>query len=325
MSFLDDLPESVCRRNAPLGPLTWFRLGGPAQYLVSPGDESALAEIIRRCRQENMPWRLLGLGANVLAPDEGVRGAVIRLDAPAFRQERVEEKEGRIVAGAGVDLAKLVVRSVKLGLSGLENLAGIPGTVGGGIRMNCGGKYGEIGTIVDRVRVVDADGSPAERKREDLRFAYRRCALNGDVVTEATFRLAPMDPAALDRRFREIWNYKQSTQPPLGAASAGCIFRNPEGHSAGALIDLAGLKGFRVGSARISEQHANFIVSEAGGRAADVLSLIRTIVRRVEAESGIRLEPEVDIWVDDCMERDERETASRSDAERCTQRLMANR
>lgn len=294
--MFDDLPESICRRNAPLAPLTWFKLGGGAEYLITPRDENELATILRRCRESGTPVRFLGLGANVIVADEGVSGVVLRFDAPDFTAVSVDGP--RVSAGAGVDMTRLVLRTVRLGLAGLENLAGIPGTVGGGITMNCGGRYGEIGTAVESVRVIGPDGRAYVRDHDDLCFSYRHSALGADCVVSAVFRLEPTDPAALERRFREILLYKQNTQPPLGAHSVGCIFRNPDGRSAGQIIDQAGLKGVRLGSAFVSDRHANFVLADEGGRASDVIKLIRLITERVEDATGIRLEPEVKIWSD---------------------------
>lgn len=294
MNLFDDLPEDVCRRNVPLAPLTWFRLGGPAEYLISPRTESQLATIIRRCRDSGTPVRFLGLGANVIVSDEGVSGVVIRMDAGEFIETRIDAS--RVIAGGGVDMTKLVRKTVRSGLAGLENLAGIPGTVGGGIAMNCGGRYGEIGTVVRSVRVIGPDGKLYERDHDDLEFSYRHCSLGADCVVSASFELQPMDTGDLETRFREIWMYKQNTQPPLGAQSVGCIFRNPNGRSAGEIIDRAGLKGMRLGSAYVSDRHANFVLADPGGRAADVINLIRLVGQRVEDQCGIRLEPEVRIW-----------------------------
>lgn len=293
MSLFDDLPD-ICRRDVPLGPLTWFGLGGKAEYLVEPGSEAELAAVVKRCRDSGTAMRVLGFGANVLVRDEGVSGVVVCLTREPFTQ--VDYATQAVVAGAGMDLAKLVRNTVRRGLAGLEVLAGIPGTVGGGIRMNCGGRYGEIGRAVRRIRVVSRDGAIHERDHDDLAFSYRRCELGGDVVTRAEFRLRQLDPQELVRRFREIWMYKQNTQPPLGAHSAGCIFRNPDGRPAGMLIERTGLKGARIGSAYVSERHANFILADRGGRAADVIQLMELVADRVEQQFGIRLEPEVEIW-----------------------------
>lgn len=291
--MFDDLAE-ICRRDVPLGPLTWLGLGGPAEFLLEPRTEQEVAAVVKRCHESGTRMRLLGRGANVLVRDEGVRGAVVRLNAEAFTKTEYDGTE--VIAGAGVDLPRLVRHTVRRGLAGLEHLAGIPGTVGGGIRMNCGGRRGEIGTIVRQVRVVDPDGQIDDRDHDALGFDYRRCRLGNAVVIRAKFELCKTDPGELVKRFRQIWMYKQNTQPPLGEHSAGCIFRNPDGRPAGAMIDKAGLKGTRVGSAHVSEVHANFIVSERGGRAEDVLKLIRVIQDRVEDDCGIRLEPEVEIW-----------------------------
>ena len=293
MNLFDDWPE-ICRRDVPLAPLTWFGLGGPAEFLIEPRTEEQLAAVVHRCHESGTPVRLLGFGANVLVSDEGVRGAVVRLTAEVFTA--VDYQGNTVTAGGGTDLTRLVRHTVRRGLAGFENLAGIPGTVGGGLCMNCGGRYGEIGTLVKSVRVVDRDGQVHERDHDDLGFAYRRCDIGGAFVINAAFRVAETDPTELVDRFRRIWMYKQNTQPPLGAQSAGCIFRNPEGRSAGALIDQAGLKGARCGGAYVSERHANFILAERGAKAADVRRLMDIVRTRVEEHSGVRLEPEVKVW-----------------------------
>ncbi|HVP09831.1 MAG TPA: UDP-N-acetylmuramate dehydrogenase [Phycisphaerae bacterium] len=294
MNLFDDLPADVCRRNVPLAPLTWFGLGGSAEYLIEPRTEEELAAVVRRCRENGVAVKLLGFGANVLVRDEGVQGVIVRLTAEAFTNTNYDG--ARVTAGAGVDLAKLVRNTVRRGLAGLETLAGIPGTVGGGIRMNCGGKYGEIGRAVHSVRVVSADGELYHREHDDLAFGYRRCDLGGDWVTSAEFRLRQIDPQDLVRRFREIWMFKQNTQPPIGTNCAGCIFRNPAGRPAGMLIEQAGLKGTRLGGAYVSDRHANFILADRGSKAADVIALIKLVANKVEERFGLQLEPEVEIW-----------------------------
>lgn len=294
MNLFDDLPSGVCRRNVPLGPLTWFKIGGPAEYLVEPKSERQFATVVRRCREHQTPIRLLGQGANVLVPDEGVCGVVVRLCSTAFASMDFDGE--RLVVGAGADLTKLVRSAIRRGLGRLEPLTGIPGTVGGGIAMNCGGRFGDISTALESIRVMSPEGKVSDRRRADLNFAYRECDLGGDIVLEAAFRVRRTDPDALHRRFREIWMYKQNTQPNLSEQSVGCIFRNPNGCSAGELIDRAGLKGFRIGTAAISEHHGNFALADRAGRASDVSRLIREVADRVVAEFGVRLEPEVRIW-----------------------------
>mgnify|MGYP000132647168 CR=1 FL=1 len=294
MSLFADLPEA-CRANVPLAPLTWFGIGGPAEWLIEPRTEDELATVVHRCRESGLQVRFLGLGANLLVGDDGVRGAVIRLSQPAFM---TWQRDGdRIEAGGGAHLTRLVKAAVAEGLSGLEALAGIPGTVGGGIRMNCGGKFGEIGSAVERVRVILPDGRAVERRASELGFAYRRSNLGGAIVVSATFRLSPMEPQRLHDRYMEIWEFKSRTQPPLEDCSAGCIFKNPaQGPSAGKLIDDLGLKGLSVGGAAVSDRHANFIVARPGARAADIVRLIEQIEQRVFDATGVRLVREVEVW-----------------------------
>lgn len=294
MNLFDDFPDSIVERHASLAPLTWFRLGGRADYLIRPTSSAQLAAVLVRCGDADVPLRVLGHGANVLVPDEGVRGVVLRLDAPDF--QRIECDGESLVAGGGADMTALVRRCVRAGLAGLEQLAGIPGTVGGGIAMNCGGRYGDISAAVQSVTAVDPHGHVETLPASSLAFSYRQCALGPRIVTDVRFKLRRADPAALQSRFREIWDYKKQTQPAMGALSAGCIFRNPVGESAGRLIDRAGLKGYRLGSAFVSAQHANFAMADRGGCASDVRRLIETIQQRVQQAFGILLEPEVKLW-----------------------------
>lgn len=294
MTWFDDLPD-ICRPNVPLAPLTWFRLGGPAEWLCEPRDEAELSTILHRCRELALPVRFLGLGANLIVSDAGVRGAVVRLSSPHFSQVRWTADGAE--AGAGVHLTKLVKESVQRGLAGLEVLAGIPGTIGGGIRMNCGGRYGEIAATVERVRTVRPTGELRERSAADMGFAYRHSQLDGEFVVSAKLKLTPGDLAALGERFREIWRYKSEVQPALEEQSAGCIFKNPgEGRSAGKLIDECGLKGATFGGAVVSDRHANFIVARPGAKASDVLELIREVQENVYSRTGVRLQREVEVW-----------------------------
>lgn len=294
MSLFADLPDGVVEKDALLAPLTWFELGGRADFLIRPRDASQLAVVIRRCREAGLPCRVLGLGANILVPDGGVRGVVLRLDAPYF--SGIEFENTSLIAGGGADMTLIVKRCVREGLAGLEQLAGIPGTVGGGIAMNCGGRYGNIASAVESVDLLESDGTALTLRAADLGFAYRESCVGERIVTRVRFRLNQVDVVELRARFREIWDYKHSTQPALGALSVGCIFRNPKDDSAGRLIDSAGLKGYRIGSAFVSEQHANFAMADRGGNATDVRKLIDSVQDRVEQFCGVRLEPEVKLW-----------------------------
>jgi UDP-N-acetylmuramate dehydrogenase len=233
------------------------------------------------------------LGANVLVSDAGVDGAVFRLDQEHFR--RVKYVNNLVEVGAGVDMQKLLLRTVRQGLAGIECLAGIPGTVGGGIRMNAGGKFGDIGAVVRDVTVMDQEGTIFQRHKDDLVFEYRHTNIAAKFIVAATLELDPDDPERIMRKTKEIWMYKRNTQP-LNTKNCGCMFKNPRGLSAGALIDQAGLKGMRIGGAEVSTKHANFVVAHPGCSADDVLKLVKIIREKVYDKNEIHLETEVQIW-----------------------------
>jgi len=279
-----------------LAELTWFGLGGRARYVAHPAGADSLGVILRRALDHGVPVKILGGGANVLVRDDGFDGVVVRLDDESFR--RVEIDGDCVRAGAGVDLMRLARRCSQAGLAGLECLAGIPGTVGGAIRMNAGGSYGEVSTVVETVAVVDPGHPLPQRQtlsRRQVGFGYRRTGLGSRIVTGATFRLRQEDPADVYARFKDLWRLKQASQP-MADHSAGCIFTNPKDDSAGRLIDRAGLKGARSGGARVSDRHANFIVADRGATASDVLNLIDLVRDTVCDRFGTELELEIDVW-----------------------------
>lgn len=292
MNWLNGFDGRV-ERDAPLGALTWFGLGGRARHLVHPRGAESLADLVRQGGDAGLAIKILGGGANVLIRDDGFDGIVVRLDDPSFREVDIAGPEVR--AGAGTDLMKFVSRCCEAGLAGLECLAGIPGTVGGAIRMNAGGVHGDISETVETVEVMTADGTRRTLGHEEVGFSYRRTQLGAAVVTAATFRLQPDDPGAVYDRYLEYWRIKKQSQP-LADHSAGCIFTNPEGESAGRLIDRAGLKGASCGGARVSERHANFIVADSGACAGDVLRLIDRVRETVTHRFGTDLELEIDVW-----------------------------
>ncbi len=285
--------ENIVRLNEPMAPKTWFRLGGPARYFIEPRSREELSTVVKRLAENNIPMYLLGGGANLLVRDQGVDGAVISLSHSAFSRVVIDDRMVRV--GAGKDVLKLVLELAKTGLAGLECQAGIPGTVGGEIRMNAGGTFGDIGSTVAEVTVMDSFGQVFTRQRDDLVFSYRRSNINAKIILDALFELTPENPDRLAQRVKEIWMYKRNTQP-LKDNSAGCIFRNPDGLSAGKLIDEAGLKGSVVGGAEISQHHANFIVARHGASSADVLALMELARKTVRDKTGIELESEVVIW-----------------------------
>ncbi len=285
--------ENIVRLNEPMAPKTWFRLGGPARYFIEPRSRDELSTVVKRLAENNIPMYLLGGGANLLVRDQGVDGAVISLSHSAFSRVVIDDRMVRV--GAGKDVLKLVLELAKTGLAGLECQAGIPGTVGGEIRMNAGGTFGDIGSTVAEVTVMDSFGQVFTRQRDDLVFSYRRSNINAKIILDALFELTPENPDRLAQRVKEIWMYKRNTQP-LKDNSAGCIFRNPDCLSAGKLIDEAGLKGSVVGGAEISQHHANFIVARHGASSADVLALMELARKTVRDKTGIELESEVVIW-----------------------------
>ncbi|MCA9245339.1 MAG: FAD-binding protein, partial [Phycisphaerales bacterium] len=221
-------------------------------------------------------------------------GAVISLRAGGFEEINITDDE--VIAGAGADFPALIRETIAESRVGLEALAGIPGAVGGAIRMNAGGRYGEVGQFVKDITVVDIAGEERVMPVDQVGFAYRRTGLDNLIITSARFNLPFGDREAAHDRYREIWIEKHDQQPPVAARSAGCIFKNPLGSSAGLLIDRAGLKGFRVGGARISERHANFILAEEAASSADVLRLIDEARDRVRRDANIELELEIQIW-----------------------------
>lgn len=286
--------EDICRADVPLRDYTWYRLGGPARWFVTPHDADELRTVLRRVRDAGLAWRVLGRGANVLVRDAGFDGVVVHLTGPAWEEIRYD---GECVhAAGGVDFPKLVKQTVQRELGGLEGLAGIPGTLGGIIRMNAGGRYGNIGEHVATVRLLNAELVEETLPAAALGFAYRHSDVGARIVLGATLQLHTGDADALTARFQEVWKAKHAEQPAVSVRSAGCIFKNPPGQAAGRLLDEAGLKGTRRGQAEISTRHANFVLAHAGATAQDVLDLISLARERVFGATGIELELEIDVW-----------------------------
>jgi len=292
MSIFSGL-ESIVKENAPLKDLTWYALGGCAEYLVRPQSVEQLQEVVRRCAEAKMPMRVLGLGSNLLVSDDGVKGVVLKLDSDAFTQ--AEFNGATLKAGAGANLNKLVLDSVRKGLTGLEALTGIPGSIGGAVRMNAGGNFGDIGSCTERVTLMDMHGTIFEKIKPELVFDYRWVNITAPIILDATIQLGQTDPEQALKMVKEVWIYKKNTQP-LNTRNAGCIFKNPRGMSAGALIDRAGLKGTQIGGAFVSDKHANFITTESGCKSSDVQQLIELVRQKVKEKFDIELELEIEIW-----------------------------
>jgi UDP-N-acetylmuramate dehydrogenase len=236
---------------------------------------------------------VLGYGSNLLVADEGVRGVVCQLKSDNFSQMKFDKEQ--VTAGAGVELSRLLLTCAKKGLSGLEPLTGIPGSVGGAVRMNSGGNFGDIGTAIDSVTLMDNDGNIFEKRKPELQFDYRRTNISAKFILEARMNLTAGDPEQITDTIKEIWVFKKNNQP-LNTINSGCIFKNPRGMSAGAMIDRAGLKGLQIGGAVVSEKHANFIIAQKGCTSKDVLRLIELVREKVGKQFNIELELEIEIW-----------------------------
>lgn len=285
--------EKIVEKNFPLGKNTWFGLGGNADYLIQPRNFEELADIAGRCNENNMPIHVLGFGSNLLVNDKGVKGAVIKLGGSDFAG--VEFNGDVLTAGAGAELSKLVLDCVRKGLGGLEALAGIPGSIGGAAKMNAGGNFGDFGSAVESVTLMDSEGNIFEKAKPELSFDYRSTNITAKFILNAKIKLYESDPRQLLRTVKEVWIYKKNTQP-LNTKNAGCIFKNPRGMSAGAMIDRAGLKGTKIGGAIVSEKHANFITADDGCKSSDVIALIEKVRKSVKGKFDVQLELEIEIW-----------------------------
>ena len=285
--------EKIVNTDCQMREFTWYGLGGKADYMVTPQDVEQLREVVLRCKEHDVPFKVLGFGSNLLVGDEGFRGAVIKLEGEDFTKTSFDGNS--VTAAAGANLSKLVLECVRKGLSGLEALTGIPGSLGGAIKMNAGGNFGDIGASIQSVTLMDADGNVFLKSKPELVFDYRWVNITAKVILEAKIELVESDPDQMLKTIKEIWIYKKNSQP-LNTKNAGCVFKNPRGLSAGALIDRAGLKGMQVGGAQISEKHANFIITEKDCKSADVKKLIETMKEKVAEQFDIELELELEIW-----------------------------
>ena len=286
-----DLHATLVRGREPLGQRTTLGVGGRADLWMEIGTEADLINIVKWTRTEAIPFQILGGGSNVLISDLGVRGVVARLSGDSFKG--IIERDGLVLAGAGVPLARLINWADEHGLVGLEFLESVPGTVGGAVRGNAGAWEQSIADVVSWVRYIDRDGRIGTVKRSDLDFAYRSCpALKGQIILEAAFSLTPGDTTASRQNRKELAERRAWMK---GLRSAGSVFRNPAGHFAGQLIEQAGMKGFSVGGASISERHGNVIVTSPGATASDVRAVLEKARDAVQRQSGITLDTEIQL------------------------------
>ncbi len=281
-------------RDEPLARFTTMRVGGPADLFTTVHNAFELRAVIRYARARELPHLVIGRGSDLVISDRGVRGLVIQVRAEGSRVEG-----DRYTAESGVPMARAATETQRAGLSGLEFGLAIPGTVGGAVWANAGAHESDVAAILESARLLAADGTEAVLPAVDLALAYRDTRLKhvapgqpAEIVLDATFRLTPADPDTIKGRLDDIRRWRQAHQP-LGLPSAGSVFRNPDGDSAGRLIDAAGLKGTRIGGAVVSEKHANFIVNDQKGTAADVRRLGDHVRAVVTERHGIELEYEI--------------------------------
>jgi UDP-N-acetylenolpyruvoylglucosamine reductase len=283
---------TVIRECEPMARKTTLRVGGPADIFVEPASERDLSETILFCAQRSLPFFVLGRGSNLLVKDKGFRGMVISMNHESFT--KIEVDSHTMTCGAGAKLKSVAMEARRQNITGLEFLEGIPGTVGGALRMNAGAMGGATFDLVRSIRVMDFSGKVLEKRPSDITVNYRSCSLlKNHIALAAEFGGRIGLRENIEETLREFCQKRWKSQP--AAPSAGCIFKNPPSISAGKLIDDLGLKGTRVGGARVSAEHGNFIVNDESATAANVLELIEIVRQRARAERGIELETEVEI------------------------------
>ncbi|MBQ9984625.1 MAG: UDP-N-acetylmuramate dehydrogenase [Lachnospiraceae bacterium] len=278
------IEEPMCKH-------TTFRIGGPAQYFVMPQSAEELGQVVALCKAEKVSYFVVGHGSNLLVSDKGMRCVVIQL----YKNfERFSIEGNRVNAQAGVMLCKLGQAILEAGLTGFEFAAGIPGTLGGAVMMNAGAYGGEMKDIVESVQLMDCDGNLLEKTCEEMDFAYRHSIVADEnlIVVGATLKLDHGDKEAIAARMEEL-AIARRTKQPLEFPSAGSTFKRPEGYFAGKLIMDAGLRGYQVGGAQVSEKHCGFVINKGGATAQDVLQLVEDVKRKVYEEFQVQLEPEV--------------------------------
>lgn len=285
------LEADQIRREEPLSRHTTFRVGGPAEYLVTP-QIAQIPQVVELCRRYDLPLTVIGNGSNLLIADGGLRGVVMEI-GKAASGIRVIDEEGLAVS-AGSLLSETAAFAAREGLAGMEFAAGIPGSLGGAVVMNAGAYGGEMKDILSGVRVLTQRGEIRVRPADELELSYRHSRMmdERDIVLEARLNLTQDSTAVIRARMEEL-RKKRVEKQPLEYPSAGSTFKRPEGYFAGKLIEDAGLRGFRVGDAQVSEKHCGFVINRGAATAAQILELMQEVQRRVREHSGVDLEPEV--------------------------------
>lgn len=292
MNWWQDLKTKI-KFQEPMQGHTTFKIGGPAEYYAEPKDTRQLKLLLKSANRYNIPILVIGAGSNILVNDNGLKGIVLRLNSPAFK--KVSLGHNRLSVASGVSLSRLLKIARQQGLAGLEFLAGIPGTVGGALAMNAGIPKKNIGDLVEAASVMDYRGKIRTFPKEKIKFGYRTSNLSKYIILNARLKLIKEDKREIKNRIKEYLGYRRKTQGK-SRASAGCVFKNYKGLSAGKIIDLCGLKGKRVRGASISGRHANFILNLGHAQARDVLRLMALVKKEVKKKFNITLEPEIKIW-----------------------------
>jgi len=288
----DDLGLAVSCRE-PLSHHTWLGIGGEAGYFCEPVDVEALSRLVTRCHAQQIPFRVIGGGSNILVPSSGFLGLVVRLSAPAF--SRIDVERPMLHVGAGAKLVHAVSAAVQAGLSGLETLVGIPGTVGGALVGNAGGHGGDIGECVREVSVMLPDGTTQTRTGAQLAFESRWSNLDDCIIISCRFELDEEDPERLTKRMQKQWIVSRSEQPS-GTRSVAMMFKDPHGSSAESLVVQAGGRDLRVGEASVYAAHANYIVASSKCPSDDVRALIELVRAKVRERLGVELTPQIEVW-----------------------------
>jgi UDP-N-acetylmuramate dehydrogenase len=277
----------------PLKNHTTFKVGGSARYFAEPKDIKALKLLLNYTKRYDIPVLIIGAGSNILVSDKGLDALVLRLSSPFFK--KISFQGNHIKVGSGAMLSQIISSAQRRGLSGLEFLTGIPGTVGGALAMNAGIEKASIWNLVEEVTVMDYNNRIKNLSKEDIKFGYRKSSLSKFIILNAHLRLIAKEKREIINRIKRHINYRLKTQD-ISKPCAGCIFKNPKGVSAGRLIDLCGLKGVKIGGAYISRRHGNFILNLGTATLADVLGLMDLAKKRVKKKFNINLEPEIIIW-----------------------------
>ena len=286
------MPENQVKLKESMDKHTTLHIGGSADYFVTPAGTEEIIEVIRLCNKEGMPFYVMGNGSNLLVSDDGYRGLIMKI-AEDYSQEWIKE-DGTVIAQAGILLSKLANRIAKHSLTGFEFASGIPGTLGGAVTMNAGAYGGEIKQNLISVKVVDTDGNVLTLRKDELELGYRTSILQkkGYILLEATMKFEHGNQEEIFARMQDL-NRQRREKQPLEQFSAGSTFKRPEGYFAGKLISDAGLKGYQIGGAAVSDKHCGFLINKENATAKDFVTLIQEVIRIVHEKYGVTLEPEV--------------------------------